>query len=321
MGCVSLRLSNFCCNWELTGLPLAHNMTPDSASTILSAAITSRLSVLEAMVDSANSLVCENKDMTIPTLSATATSSEATINISAYKFVTLHDVEVLRLQLLNACQKNELKGTVLLALEGLNVFLAGSKAQIEAFLTVLRADERFSDLTVKYSVSQSAPFRKLRVRIKREIITMRRPLIQPERCRAPAVTPERLQVWLNQGQDDEGRPVVMMDTRNAFEVDAGTFHHCIDYRISKFSEFPEIIEKKADEFQGKTVVTFCTGGIRCEKAAIVMQQAGFERVYQLDGGILNYFEKVGGDHWNGSCFVFDEREGLNANLQPLRPGN
>jgi UPF0176 protein len=259
--------------------------------------------------------------MTIPTLSATVADSEVTVNISAYKFVTIHDVEALQQQLQRECNKHELKGTVLVAIEGLNVFLAGSKAQIEAFLTVLRADERFSDLTVKYSVSQSAPFRKLRVRIKREIITMKRPLIQPEKRRAPAVTPERLQVWLNQGQDDEGRPVVMMDTRNAFEVDAGTFHHCIDYRISKFSEFPEIIEKKADEFQGKTVVTFCTGGIRCEKAAIVMQQAGFERVYQLDGGILNYFEKVGGDHWNGSCFVFDEREGLNANLQPLRPGN
>lgn len=294
---------------------------PDSASTILSAAITSRLSVLEAMVDSANSLVCENKDMTIPTLSATAADSEVTVNISVYKFVTIHDVEALQQQLQRECNKHELKGTVLVAIEGLNVFLAGSKARIEAFLTFLRSDTRFSDLTVKYSISQGQPFRKLRVRIKREIITMRRPLIQPERCRAPAVAPEQLQTWLQRGQDDEGRPVVMMDTRNAFEVDMGTFQNCIDYQIAKFSEFPDIIEGKADEFKGKTVVTFCTGGIRCEKAAIVMQQAGFERVYQLDGGILNYFEKVGGQYWNGACFVFDEREGLNADLQPTRPGS
>jgi UPF0176 protein len=242
----------------------------------------------------------------------------AIVNISAYKFVSIHDVDALQRRLQHECEKHELKGTVLLAPEGLNVFLAGSRGQIEAFLSFLRSDQRFADLPVKYSLSQSAPFRKLRVRMKREIITMKRPLIQPEKGRAPSVTPERLYAWLQQGQDDEGRPVIMMDTRNAFEVEAGTFEPCVDYRIQKFSEFPEQVEKSASEFEGKTVVTFCTGGIRCEKAAIVMQQAGYERVYQLEGGILNYFERVGGDYWKGSCFVFDEREGLTPDLQPLR---
>jgi UPF0176 protein len=258
--------------------------------------------------------------MTTHTLTHFAPGSSAVINISAYKFVNIHDLVSLRGQFERECRKHELKGTVLLAPEGLNIFLAGTKAQIEAFLAFLSMDARFSDLPVKHSPSRIQPFRKLRVRIKREIITMRRPLIQPEKARAPAVTPEQLQRWLQKGQDDEGRAIVMMDTRNAFEVDAGTFQNCVAYRIHKFSEFPDIVETKVDEFQGKTVITFCTGGIRCEKAAIVMQQAGYERVYQLEGGILNYFEKVGGAFWNGSCFVFDEREGVTPDLQPLRPG-
>jgi UPF0176 protein len=142
------------------------------------------------------------------------------------------------------------------------------------------------------------------------------PLIKPELGRAPAVAPKTLKRWLDQGHDDDGVPVVMMETRNAFEVDVGTFENTLDYRIDKFSEFPDVVAQHKDALQGKTVVTFCTGGIRCEKAAIHMQNIGYERVYQLDGGILKYFEEVGGDHYKGDCFVFDYRTALSPSLEP-----
>jgi UPF0176 protein len=144
---------------------------------------------------------------------------------------------------------------------------------------------------------------------------MKHPLIQPEKGRAPAVEPKTLKRWLDQGHDDAGKPVVMVDTRNAFEVDVGTFDNTIDYRIAKFTEFPDVIAQHKEELGGKTIVTFCTGGIRCEKAAIHMQNVGFSNVYQLDGGILKYFEEVGGDHYTGDCFVFDYRTALSPALE------
>jgi UPF0176 protein len=153
------------------------------------------------------------------------------------------------------------------------------------------------------------------VKLKAEIITMKHPLIKPELGRAPSVEPKTLKRWLDQGHDDAGKPVVMLDTRNAFEVDVGTFQDTIDYRIEKFSEFPAVVEAHKDALEGKTIVTFCTGGIRCEKAAIHMHNIGFDSVYQLDGGILKYFEDVGGAHYDGECFVFDYRTSLNPQLQ------
>ncbi|MFM8465512.1 MAG: rhodanese-like domain-containing protein, partial [Burkholderiaceae bacterium] len=143
------------------------------------------------------------------------------------------------------------------------------------------------------------------------------PLIQPafQIGRAPAVSAPDLKRWLDQGHDDEGKPVVMVDTRNAFEVDVGTFDKTLEYRINKFSEFPEVIAQNKSKLNDKTIVTFCTGGIRCEKAAIYMRHIGYDSVYQLDGGILKYFEEVGGAHYNGDCFVFDQRTALNAQLE------
>ncbi|MCY1359164.1 hypothetical protein D9M68_813480 [compost metagenome] len=157
------------------------------------------------------------------------------------------------------------------------------------------------------------------VRAKKEIITMKMPLIRPEDGRAPSVRPVDLKRWLDQGHDDEGRPVVMLDTRNDFEVAVGTFDDAVEYDIAKFSEFPEAVAAHKAELEGKTVVSFCTGGIRCEKAAIHMQEVGVERVYQLEGGILKYFEEVGGSHYRGDCFVFDYRTALNPNLEPAGP--
>lgn len=241
------------------------------------------------------------------------------VNISAYKFVTLEDIADLRAQLQARCTELGLKGTILLAPEGINLFLAGTREAIDGIVAWLHADPRFADLAPKESLSDTQPFKRMLVRIKREIITMKMPLIRPEAGRAPSVRPGDLKRWLDQGHDDEGRPVVMLDTRNAFEVAVGTFENAIDYGVTKFSEFPEAVAAHRDELAGKTVVSFCTGGIRCEKAAIHMQQAGIDHVYQLEGGILKYFEEVGGSHYRGDCFVFDYRTALNPQLEPAGP--
>ncbi|MBK4733668.1 sulfurtransferase [Noviherbaspirillum pedocola] len=237
------------------------------------------------------------------------------VNIAAYKFISIDDTEAMRPVYQAKCAELRLMGTILLSPEGINLFLAGARADIDAFLAWLRADARFADLEVKESFSDEQPFKRMLVKLKREIITMKHPLIKPELGRAPAVTAADLKRWLDRGHDDEGRPVVMMDTRNAFEVDVGTFDNTIDYRIEKFSEFPAVAEAHREELKDKTVVTFCTGGIRCEKAAIHMHNVGYERVYQLEGGILKYFEEVGGDHYSGDCFVFDRRTALNPKLE------
>ena len=242
------------------------------------------------------------------------------LNISAYKFVTIADGEALRASIHSQAGERGLKGTVLLAEEGINLFLAGSAEGVRGFVAWLQQDSRFSDLAPKESWSDEVPFRKLLVKVKREIIRMNHPTIRPHAGRAPAVDARTLARWLEQGHDDEGRPVVTLDTRNAFEVDYGTFDGAIDWRINKFSEFPEAVLQHRDELQGKTVVSFCTGGIRCEKAAIFMQEAGLDHVYQLEGGILKYFEETGGPHYHGTCFVFDEREALDPGLE-ARPAS
>jgi len=240
------------------------------------------------------------------------------VNIAAYKFVSLDALPDLRAHLLAWAGAAALKGTILLAEEGINLFLAGSAEGIDAFLQTLRADARFADLEVKFSHSEGVPFRKLLVKIKREIIRMDHPTIRPEAGRAPGVDAQTLARWLAQGADDAGRPVVMLDTRNAFEVDEGTFKNAIDWRIDRFTQFPAAVQAHRAELEGKTVVSFCTGGIRCEKAAIYMNEAGIQNVYQLDGGILKYFEETGGPGYEGKCFVFDERHSLDPELAPSK---
>ncbi|MBD9430643.1 sulfurtransferase [Achromobacter sp. ACM03] len=240
------------------------------------------------------------------------------VNIAAYKFVSLDALPELRARLLDEAGLAALKGTILLAEEGINLFLAGSADGIDAFLRTLRADPRFADLEVKFSHSAAVPFRKLLVKIKREIIRMNHPAIRPEAGRAPGVDAKTLARWLEAGMDDAGRPVVMLDTRNAFEVDEGTFRNAIDWRIERFTQFPAAVQAHRAELEGKTVVSFCTGGIRCEKAAIYMNEAGIEHVYQLNGGILKYFEETGGPGYDGKCFVFDERVSLDPALAPSK---
>lgn len=237
------------------------------------------------------------------------------VNIAAYKFISFDDTVEMRPQFRALCAELDLRGTILLSPEGINLFLAGLREPIDRFLAWLRADPRFADLVVKESYSDKQPFNRMLVKLKAEIITMKHPLIKPENGRAPAVEPKTLKRWLDQGHDDAGKPVVMVDTRNAFEVDVGTFTDTVDFRIEKFTEFPDAIARHKDALAGKTVVTFCTGGIRCEKAAIHMQNVGFDSVYQLDGGILKYFEDIGGSHYSGDCFVFDYRTALNPQLE------
>jgi len=243
------------------------------------------------------------------------------LNISSYKFVPINDLPDLRERLLDKTKSLGLKGTILIAEEGINLFLAGAAEQIHAFVRWLREDPRFADLAPKESWSDSQPFRKMLVKIKKEIIRMNHPTIRPHTGRAPSVTAETLTRWLDQGHDDEGRPVVTLDTRNAFEVDFGTFKNTINYRIHKFTEFPEAIAAHKDDLKDKTIVSFCTGGIRCEKAAIYMREIGLEHTYQLEGGILKYFEETDAHHYDGSCFVFDERLALDPSLLPQKTEN
>ncbi len=242
------------------------------------------------------------------------------VNLAAYKFVSIKSTAGWREPLRARCESLGLRGTILLAPEGINLFLAGTRAAADGFLDYLRGDGlfegKFADLEVKESLSATQPFRRMLVKLKKEIITMHSPAIRPEAGRAAVVDARTLKRWLDGGIDDEGRPVVMLDTRNGFEVDVGTFDGALDYRIGKFSEFPQQVAEHREDFAGKTVVSFCTGGIRCEKAAIHMDNVGIDHVYQLEGGILKYFEEVGGDHYQGDCFVFDHRTALNPKLEP-----
>ncbi|MBC5784985.1 sulfurtransferase [Ramlibacter sp. USB13] len=240
------------------------------------------------------------------------------LNVSAYLFVPLPEAAALREPMLARAKALDLKGTILLAEEGINLFLAGDAEAVRGFLAGLRADPRLAPLQAKESWSETVPFARMLVKHKREIIRMDHPAIQPHAGRAPAVDAPTLKRWLDQGHDDAGRPVVMLDTRNAFEVDYGTFEGALDWRLGKFSEFPDALREHAPELEGKTVVSFCTGGIRCEKAALVMREAGLEHVLQLEGGILKYFEETGGAHFEGTCFVFDEREALEPTLKPRK---
>jgi len=241
------------------------------------------------------------------------------VNVSAYRFVSLDDLPMLRERMRERCAALDLKGTILLAPEGINLFLAGSRARIDAFIDWLHEDPRFAAVVPKESLSGTVPFRRLRVRLKQEIITMRQPAIRPEGGRAPALDAVTLQRWLAQGHDDDGRALVMLDTRNDYETALGTFADAVDYQLASFTGFPAAIAADRERYAGKTVVSYCTGGIRCEKAALHMRDLGMSHVYQLEGGILNYLELTDGRYWRGDCFVFDERVALDKQLRALPP--
>ena len=228
------------------------------------------------------------------------------INIAGYKFIPLNQLAVLRELLLNHCTVLGCKGTILLGDEGINLSLAGVPESIAAFKDFLRQDERFADMTFRESYSAQQPFNFMKVKIKNEIITLGLPEVKPEEQRAPSIDPVELKQWL-----DEKREFTLLDTRNDYEVRFGTFQNATHFEMSDFGEFPEHASTLPTD---KPVVMFCTGGIRCEKAALHLLNAGFSKVLQLEGGILNYFQEVGGEHYQGECFVFDQRVAVNANL-------
>ncbi len=244
------------------------------------------------------------------------------LNISTYRFVELDDLPALQARLQASADAASLKGTVLLAHEGINLFMAGDEPALRRWVAeALHAEPAFAGLPTKDSFSDTLPFKRLKVKIKNELIRMNHSAVAPQQGRAASVQPAVLARWLAQGHDDAGRAVALLDTRNAFEVDAGSFDGAHDWRIDKFSDFPAAFEARRAELEGKTVVSFCTGGIRCEKAALYMRERGLPDVLQLEGGILGYFAATAGaaPGWRGECFVFDARRTVAADLAPGDP--
>jgi UPF0176 protein len=229
-----------------------------------------------------------------------------------YKFVELSDFAELRAPLLACCEENQVKGTILLAKEGINGTIAGTPDSVHAVLAFLRRDSRFADLVHKESRSEKAPFYRLKVRLKREIVTMGVPEINPNLMAGEYVKPEE---W-NQLLDDPD--VVVVDVRNDYEVSIGTFKGAINPNTKSFSELPEWVRQESALRDKPKVAMFCTGGIRCEKSTAFLRSQGFNQVYHLEGGILKYLEVVPSaeSRWEGECFVFDERVSVVHGLKP-----
>lgn len=234
------------------------------------------------------------------------------VNLSGYRFVSLtaERLPSMRAELKSTADDCHLKGTILLSAEGINAFLAGTRENIDLFVSFLHTYSEFAGLRFKESFTDYQPFNRMLVRLKKEIIPMNKDNVVPSIKTAPYVSPEQLRQWYQ-----EKRDMVVLDTRNDYEIALGTFENAYDMHLKHFREFDDAIDFLPAEMKEKTVVTFCTGGIRCEKAAELMSQKGFTNVYQLDGGILNYFEKCGGDFYEGECFVFDQRVAVNSALQ------
>jgi predicted sulfurtransferase len=232
------------------------------------------------------------------------------VNIAGYRFVALPDRDELRQPFRDICETLGLAGTILLSHEGINFFLAGSRESIDSYLDFLAQDQRLADILLKVSYSESQPFRRMLVRLKNEIISLGMPEISPADFTGEEITPQHLKAKLDADED-----VVVLDTRNDYEIRIGTFDNAVDLNISSFRDFPNAIKNLPEEMKEKEIVMFCTGGIRCEKASAVMLNAGFANVKQLKGGVLGYFEECGGAHWDGDCFVFDRRVALNPQLE------
>jgi len=230
-------------------------------------------------------------------------------NITGYKFIPIKDELVLQETILQRSTNLNLKGTVLISRKGINFSVSGTKNNIDKFLLFIRSDSRFADVDVKITYNEYQPFRKMLVRIKKEIISMGIEEIDPFKFTGQKISPKELNKKLNNNEN-----IVLLDTRNEYEVRLGTFKNAIDLNLDSFRDFPKEIEKLRKKLIGKEVVMFCTGGIRCEKASALMLKNGFENIQQIDGGVINYFKETGGRHWNGDCFVFDDRVALDKDL-------
>jgi RluA family pseudouridine synthase len=231
-------------------------------------------------------------------------------NVAAYKFVRLDRLAQRRKQLHSLCRLLKLRGTILLSPEGINLFMAGADESVQHLLVQLRSDPALVDLDAKFSYSDRVPFRRLLVKVKSEIITFAVEGIQPARSTSPRLPPEKLKQWL-----DEGKHITLLDVRNDYEIKLGAFVKAQPIGVANFRQFPEAVERLPEQLKRQPLVMYCTGGIRCEKAGPLMEQKGFQEVYQLEGGILRYLEKCGGQHFQGECFVFDQRVGLDHQLR------
>tara|TARA_Y100000389_G_scaffold62745_1_gene58864 strand:+ start:3916 stop:4749 length:834 start_codon:yes stop_codon:yes gene_type:complete len=230
-------------------------------------------------------------------------------NITGYKFIPITDRKSLQEKILKHSNKLSLKGTVLISEKGLNFSIAGENEAIQDFIKFLRSDKRFSEIDIKTTYNEYQPFRKMLVRIKKEIISMGIDEIDPSTFTGEKITPKELHEKLNNNED-----IILLDTRNEYEVRLGTFEDAVDLNLDSFRDFPNKIMSLDQKMKNKEIVMFCTGGVRCEKASALMLKNGFKNVKQIDGGVIKYFEETGGSYWNGDCFVFDDRVALDKNL-------
>ena len=227
------------------------------------------------------------------------------LNIAAYKFINLAELEVLREKIYADLVDYSIQGTILLAPEGINLMLAADIKTIEYVKRYFASYAEFSDLIYKDTYSSEVPFEQFKIKIKSEIVPMGIENIKPEEFTGPVISPQQLKQWL-----DEDKDFILLDTRNDYEIELGTFVKAVDYNIHNFRDFSEAADQVPEIEKEKPVVMFCTGGIRCEKASPLLLKKGFKEVYQLEGGIINYFQKVGGAHYQGDCFVFDFRTAI-----------
>jgi UPF0176 protein len=246
-------------------------------------------------------------------LPSSARAMSAFLNISVYKFTPLDDLVPLRDRLRIFTVARGLRGTILLSPEGINLFVAGQRADVAALLAELRAVGGLEDLAPKESLSDEQPFNRMLVKIKKEIIAFGVPGIDPARRPTAKLPARTLKQWL-----DEGRAITLLDTRNDYEVRLGTFRGARAAGIDHFREFPAAADKLPAALKDQPIVMFCTGGIRCEKAGPYLEKVGFKNVHQLEGGILKYFEECGGAHYEGECFVFDRRVGVDPTLRETK---
>lgn len=234
------------------------------------------------------------------------------VNISGYLFARLYDTMELQYRCKQCCSVLELLGSVVLSSEGVNVMLAGSRQAIDDFYAFLQQDARLSVIQFKESLSDSRPFNHLVVKRKSQLVPSNDDSIDPIDLGAARITPQELKQWYDTGKD-----FTIIDTRNDYEYQYGSFDHAINPNIATFRDFDKVLQNMAPMLKTKPVVVFCTGGIRCEKASTIVLKSGVEAVYQLEGGIINYFEAVGAEHYHGSCFVFDQREALRPDLRSI----
>ena len=232
------------------------------------------------------------------------------LNVAGYKFEPLENLDSLIPEFQNKCDELGLKGSVYLSPNGINFSIAGTEEKIDTYIQFMEEDSRFRDIPLKKTFSETQPFRRMKVRLKKEIISLGRDDINPRELTGDYISPRELFEMYETKED-----VIVLDTRNEYETRVGLFENAVDLQLDTFRDFPSAIETLPEEYKDKQIVMYCTGGIRCEKASAVMMKAGFSDVKQLEGGVLDYFKETGGAYWNGDCFVFDERVALDKELK------